>query len=117
MAAHDKCEPQVVKALEKAGWSVDPNPLCMRVGRNERFVADLLVRNAADGSLIIIVEVKCFPESTSELQEFYTAVEQYMISRCYAIETNRWGIIPCSAVDNLYGISLAQADAVCLEGC
>jgi hypothetical protein len=67
----DICQNQVVNALAKAGWTVDPTPLHITDSFGNDFFVDLTaVRPKGDnGSLEIAVEVKCFalPKKTPEL--------------------------------------------------
>lgn len=81
MPALDQCEPQVIRALQKAGWVVTHQPLQIRVSRNEAVYADLRLIQPAVKQTIIIVEVKCFAGKRSLLDEFYHAVGQYIVYR------------------------------------
>ena len=67
----DTCHYQVVNALAKAGWAVDPNPLHITdLFGNDFFVDMTAVRpEGAVGAFEITVEVKCFtlPKKTPEL--------------------------------------------------
>jgi hypothetical protein len=77
MPAIDHCEPQVIRAFEKAGWAVIQRPLTIRLSRERRVYADLLLEHQAQK--IIIVEVKCFTSGQSTLDELYHAIGQYMV--------------------------------------
>jgi hypothetical protein len=78
MPALDSCHPQVVRALEKAGWNVSPVPHAIRVpGRRYPLLADM--RANRDEASIIVVEVKCFLDDP--IAELYVAIGQYMIYR------------------------------------
>jgi XisH protein len=81
MPVIDQCEPQVVAALQKAGWIVTHQPFPIRISREEGVYADLRLRHTDDKQTIIVVEVKCFSEKRSVLDEFYRAVGQYMLYR------------------------------------
>lgn len=67
----DACHYQVVNALAKIGWLVDPTPLHITDSFGNDFFVDLTAVRPADesGSLEIAVEVKCFalPKKTPEL--------------------------------------------------
>lgn len=83
MPAVDVCEPQVIKALDKAGWDVKQRQYSIRLRRrSSRYVhADLLLIHRNTQQQLIVVEVKCFNESPSLLSEFYCAVGQYLFYR------------------------------------
>lgn len=78
MPALDSCHSNVVKALEKDGWSVSPVPHAIRApGRRYPLLADL--RAERDSDTIIVVEIKCFMDDP--LVELYGAIGQYLIYR------------------------------------
>ncbi len=78
MPALDACHPQIVHALEKAGWTVSPVPHAIRApGRKYPLLADIRANRGQEE--IIIVEVKCFLDDP--LVELYTAVGQYGVYR------------------------------------
>jgi hypothetical protein len=79
----DECHDQVVHALEKAGWSVDPNPFTVIVSKGHVLHIDIEAqrRTPSGRQTIIIVEVKCFPASKAETDELYTAIGQYVVYR------------------------------------
>ena len=83
MPAIDQCEPQVIRALEKAGWVVTHHPTAIRIDeRKGNYVfADLRLRDSQSDKVIIVVEVKCFAETQPLLSEFYVAVGQYILYR------------------------------------
>lgn len=81
MPAIDQCEPNVIRALEKLGWRVTDRPFPIRLSRDEGVYADLRLRSTDGQQSIIIVEVKCFSEKRSILDEFYHAVGQYLLYR------------------------------------
>lgn len=76
MPALDDCQPQVVRALQNAGWTVLPKPKRLIVGRRVSYV-DLV---AVQGERQIYVEVKCFADPDSS-HEQYIAVGQYLLYR------------------------------------
>jgi hypothetical protein len=75
----DSCHPQVVHALEKAGLDVSDNPYSLDTTLNVLFVDIEAWR--ADGNPIIVVEVKCFREGTSDMTSLYNAIGQYLVYR------------------------------------
>lgn len=81
MPARDVCEPQVVAALEKAGWVVTNQPYTIGLNRVEYAYADLRLRYVRDSRSIIVVEVKCFATATTYTDDFYHAVGQYLTYR------------------------------------
>ena|GEM_PF-237780 len=80
--AIDSCEPQVVRALDKADWAVTDRPAPIWIGQGRKFVyADLRLEHRVNHEQAIIVEVKCFPNKRNQLHEFYTALGQYLLYR------------------------------------
>ncbi len=81
MPAIDQCEHHVILALQKAGWLVTHQPFPIRISREEGVYADLRLQRISGITNIIIIEVKCFSEKRSVLDEFYHAVGQYLLYR------------------------------------
>ena len=81
MPAVDQCEPQIIRALAKAGWEVVDRPIAIRYTAHERLYADLRLRNQHNSQAMIVVEVKCFDSTRSQIEEFYQAVGQYLTYR------------------------------------
>jgi predicted RNA binding protein YcfA (HicA-like mRNA interferase family) len=83
MPALDLCHPQIVRALEKAGWQVTHNPLTLAYNPHRTVFADLeLQHQDEDGQrTIIVVEVKCFPPHHPQTEELYVAIGQYIVYR------------------------------------
>lgn len=80
MSATDSCEPQVIIALKKEGWIVEQRQFRIRLGFPKRFgFVDLLLQKALQH--ILIVEIKCFSNISSILDEFYHVAGQYMVYR------------------------------------
>ena len=79
MPAIDRCEPQIVRALEKDGWAVIKRHMLIRLGGNRNAFADLQVRKGINQ--ILIAEVKCFTASPLQLDEVYNAIGQYQVYR------------------------------------
>jgi hypothetical protein len=80
MPAIDSCEPQMMRALQKLGWSVQDRPYFMRAG-TLTFFADLRLYKGSNGTgaRIIIIEVKCNLDNSQD--ELYRAVGQYIFYR------------------------------------
>jgi hypothetical protein len=82
MPAIDQCEPEIIEALEKAGYLVTTRPYPIRTGYKMEYVfADLRLKHAASNREIIVVEVKCFASGRLRWSEFYGAVGQYIVYR------------------------------------
>lgn len=81
MPAHDSCEPNVVRALEKAGWKILYRPYRIRLIDGGFLFADLMASSEPLEKYLMVVEVKCFPGSSTALEEFYKAVGQYTTYR------------------------------------
>ena len=90
MPAADKCEPQIISALKKAGFAVVKSHFSLRTGKSRRYVyADLLVRDIASGTRILVIEVKCSTDPNTVMDEFYRIVGQYQV---YQIALERNGL-------------------------
>ena len=63
MPALDVCEPQMIRALEKAGWQIIGKTLPIYLEYKRVVYADLSLQRAQQQ--IIVVEVKCFFAKTS----------------------------------------------------
>ena len=83
MPAIDRCEEQVVRALEKSGWLITHQPFAIRINKSRAgyVYADLRLRQKTNNQMIIVVEVKCFDSTRTQLDEFYQAVGQYVSYR------------------------------------
>jgi len=75
-------EPPIVRALEKDGWDVEKKPYRL-LAENRTVYADLCLARHLNGhpEEIIIVEVKCFTNPMTDLQELYGAMGQYLYYR------------------------------------
>ncbi len=78
MPAYDSCEPQIINALQKDGWRILEKPYVIR-GDQHNALADFSMRRGINGrsEQIIVLEVKCFNNPKTDMQELYTAVGQY----------------------------------------
>lgn len=73
-------KPQVIRALEKAGWRVASRPVYIKlVGKRGYIYADVRFERADEQ--IIVVEVKCFTHVETWLEELYRAIGQYLLYR------------------------------------
>ncbi|MBI5671078.1 MAG: XisH protein [Chloroflexi bacterium] len=102
----DQCHKQVVNALQNAGWDVDPSMYFLRVEGVTVF-ADIRARHVnGKPRQIIVVEVKCFPDTRSDMDELYQAIGQYVIYRNILKATNKPGTpylaIPLEAYNRLF---------------
>jgi hypothetical protein len=89
MPAPDKCEPQIINALKKAGMRVVKRNFALQMGKFGHYVyADLKLSDIKTGKQIIVVEVKCFLNLNALLDEFYRAIGQYQTYRD-ALELNK----------------------------
>jgi len=115
MPAIDQCEPQVIRALEKSGWTVTHNPFAIKIERDRvgYIFADLRLEHDNDNEHIIIVEVKCFESSRTILEEFYHAVGQCIVYR-NALENNNiatkvYLALPTVAYESFFQKQLIQS--------
>ncbi len=86
MPVLDDCHPQVVKALQKAGLSVNALPYVLRFNRRRRVMIDIEAQRA--GQTVLLMEVKCFPDTSAETTELYVAIGQYLVYRGLLKERN-----------------------------
>lgn len=79
MPAFDRCHPQVVRALERAGWHILAENEQYRFSKRSIFVDMRVVRQANGTSQeMLIVEVKCFSDESRYTRELYEATGQYL---------------------------------------
>jgi hypothetical protein len=108
MPALDQCHSQIVHALEKAGWRVYPGPFVIPITGIRRLFVDIYARsNHTNGHpAIIAVEVKCFPEPNTELNELYTAIGQYLVYRALlrerGSEASLYLAVPVHAFEGIF---------------
>lgn len=82
MPALDRCHPQVVRALEKAGWVVTAAPVTIATPLNTLFADVGAQQYLLDGvQAIIVIEVKCFSSSDTTMHDLYVSIGQYLIYR------------------------------------
>jgi hypothetical protein len=82
MSRLDQCHYQVVRALEKDGWTIHDLPARFQIPDRTIYV-DIEASRQTNGTheQIMLAEVKCFPDIDSTTRELYIAVGQYMIYR------------------------------------
>ncbi|MDZ4764504.1 MAG: element excision factor XisH family protein [Chloroflexota bacterium] len=82
--ALDSCEPQVMRALEKAAWTILRAPYYLNVA-GLIFFADLRAQQIQTDNgrsrRIIVAEIKCFANETNDQDELYRAIGQYALYR------------------------------------
>ncbi|MDZ4766263.1 MAG: element excision factor XisH family protein [Chloroflexota bacterium] len=79
MPAIDKCEQAMIRAFAKSDWHLIDKPFTIRLTGRTRVLADLRLQRISDDEAIIVVEVKCFHDEQSRLDDFYQAVGQMML--------------------------------------
>jgi XisH protein len=85
----DQCHEQVVRALEKEGWTVAKKQFKLYAEGRQIFI-DIRASRGANGAhqQVLLVEVKCFADRDNTTQELYTALGQYIIYRTVLAELN-----------------------------
>ncbi|MEO8396749.1 MAG: element excision factor XisH family protein [Chloroflexota bacterium] len=117
MPALDQCHEHVVHALTKAGWTVEPKPFAVKVTRGHTLFIDLEASQEYESGerVILLVEVKCFPEDSSDTSELYTAIGQYLIYRSLLnqqhIEADLYLAIPIEAYQSVFARMATNAIA------
>lgn len=101
----DLCEPQIVRALEKAGWRIAARQERLTIGRRVFLIdirADRLLNGQAYQS--IWVEIKCL-SIYSRMNEIYAAFGQYMIYQTLLREANDSTSLYLAVSDRAYTAS------------
>jgi hypothetical protein len=80
--AIDQCQQQVVRALEKDGWTLAASPETVSNIYRTVFV-DMKLTRGVNGTreVIMLVEVKCFPDPKNTTPDLYASIGQYLIYR------------------------------------
>ena len=76
MPTEDTCQPQVLTALQKDGWTITGQQIYILKGEHAVFIDIEAVKEDQQ----TFIEVKCFPENNTST-EFYIAVGQYFVYR------------------------------------
>jgi hypothetical protein len=104
MPAIDECQPQIVNALVKAGWSVSKKPFILRLNRQHRLHIDLEAANQQ--GTILVIEVKCFSDAQFATTDLYLAIGQYIVYRSLLREknivANLFLAVPLSAYNDVF---------------
>lgn len=115
MPAIDQCEEQVIRALEKADWLVTHHPFAIRIDKSRAgyVYADLRLRQKTNHQTVIVVEVKCFSSTRTQLDEFYQAAGQYVSYR-NALALNEMSMpvflsVPLSVYETFFQLPLVTA--------
>jgi hypothetical protein len=71
VSASDACEPEVLRALQKDGWTILSKPFAIRTNDHTVY-ADCILERKRNGQneQAIILEVKCFTNPQTDLEEF-----------------------------------------------
>lgn len=115
MPAIDRCEPQIIHALEKDGWLITHQPFAIRIDktRGGYIFADIRLHKPQTGQSAIVVEVKCFESTRTFLDEFYHAVGQYIVYRnallLNDISSPVYLAIPSNVFQNFFQQALIKA--------
>ena len=82
MPALDKCQQQVVNALQKEGWQLLKSPYNVFTIYRTIYI-DIAMSKGQNGTQqqIIVIEIKCFPDPNSTTRDVYTSIGQYLIYR------------------------------------
>lgn len=114
MSRLDYCHPQIVHALEKAGWTVADMPLTIDIPEREIHI-DIEAWRNANGSRqhIMLAEVKCFPNRQSTTTELYRSIGQYIVYRA-VLSTTLMDIplylaIPDAVYDTVFDSTVRRA--------
>jgi hypothetical protein len=104
MSAIDRCEPETIRAFEKDGWTIRERPFVIRMTPKQFFFADVSFEKNVNGrgENIIVVEIKCFSNPMSDMDEFYRAVGQYIVYRTVMLLNNIAGRIYLSIPKDAY---------------
>ena len=115
MPTLDSCHEQVVNALKKAGWDVASQAMFVRTPEVSVFIDIEALRNNGHLQQIVIIEVKCFTNENSDLNELYRAIGQYIIYRTALHERTMdfplYLAIPTSVYERLFKTKIVTASA------
>ncbi len=103
----DNCHQQFIHALQKEKWKIDSKPLYLKL-RGYEFYIDVVARRLSSASeeIVLIIEVKCFPENRSQQEQLYTAIGQFEIYRdileAYQLADKLYIAIPLHAYEGVF---------------
>jgi hypothetical protein len=114
MAAVDKCHQQIVRALEKDGWTV--------AAQSPRFVVDsrliiidIQAERKSNGLKVplMFVEVKCLSDRSAATTAIYVALGQYIVYRALLQELNELSplylAVPKAEFEEIGDVSIMRA--------
>jgi len=83
----DQCHHQVVRALQKTGWTVAPRATKL-YSENRQIFIDIRAWRQVNGTSqqILLAEVECFPDRRSLTTDLYIAFGQYIVYRALLAE-------------------------------
>lgn len=104
MPALDQCHEQIVRALEKAGWHVQPKPFTFAIAKGHTLQIDIEAERHDEDNFqtIIIVEVKCFPSNRADTEELYSAIGQYLVYKSLLIPRGQAEQLYLAIPENAY---------------
>jgi hypothetical protein len=72
----------IVRAPQKDNWRILPHPLTLETAINNLFVGIPATRVLpTEQQDIIVIDVKCFADIGTTMQDLYTAIGQYLVYR------------------------------------
>lgn len=73
--------------MQKDGWKVQRSPANLFTTYRNIFI-DLEMSRGSNGNseLIMLVEVKCFPDESSTTRDLYTSIGQFLVYRAMLVE-------------------------------
>ena len=110
----DDCHEQVVHALEKDGWRVNPSQE-QRYTPDRTIFIDIVATRGINGSTeqILLAEIKCFADRNATARELYIAFGQYILYRALLDElkdeTPLYLVVPEHAYLNIFGQTVLRA--------
>jgi hypothetical protein len=82
MPAYDQCHDQVIRALQKEGWSIRSQQYKLAFEGRKLYVDVEAVRGSnGTGEHILLVEIKCFADRDRFVSDLYNAIGQYILYR------------------------------------
>jgi hypothetical protein len=106
----------VVRALQKDGWRIAEEQYL--IATDERYVyVDLRIVRQINGTRreMLLVEVKCFPETSAITTELYSAIGQYLVYRAMLLEVGGGIPIYLAIPDTIYQHEFDSAIQRCIR--
>jgi hypothetical protein len=107
MPRQDECEPKVIRALQKDGWTIVAQPSHFYSVDGVHIYPDLAARREETQELVII-EVKCFTGKFSIREEYFRALGQYIIYREVLVQRQQEELLFMSVQTDVYDTLLKQ---------